>query len=195
MLKSLLTFFALSLGLSAQTLIGMPDIMLSGSVTSPSLDNHSEKTIVATLLVIQRQGRPSPSTVTWLHPEGVKPGGHAANIGQNPHFRSDASDIPVVSSTLAAVVFSDGEIRGDNPARPGVFQANVEAKFQTHLALAKQANDGQWESVSQAAALTGHENSWAASSAARLIREKNTPRLGSTIYTWSQLPATLWREK
>lgn len=191
-----LLFLALSLGLSAQTITGMSGIELSGNPSGPSLTNKTNKTIVATLLVIQRTNGHSAKGISF-QPQGIAPEGVVKNIGFNPHFHSASSDIPITNSILTAVVFSDGEVRGDDSVAlsGGTFHDLVIARFRDYNNAAKLADSGQWDTLTQTAAQTDHDHKWSATLAARLIRAKNTPKLGELIYQWNQLPTTLWRAK
>ena len=81
------------------SMVGPPDATIEGSPRDPVMKNMTNKVIVATLLTIEFSDG-SHWNITRIHPGGVAP-------------------------TLHAVMFKDGEIRGDDPT--GKFRERAEA--------------------------------------------------------------------
>jgi hypothetical protein len=125
-MKRALLFLALSLGLKAQTLAGLQErgISLTGDWRNPILENHSGKTILATLLLQVNAKSKKMASMGFFIPSptsegGIKPGATKAilgNMANPPGFYTVVvgpagfTDSPIVSAELSAVVFADGEL-------------------------------------------------------------------------------------
>jgi hypothetical protein len=71
-MKTLMLILALSFAAMAQSMVGIPDATIEGSASNPTMTNRSNKTIVATLLVIQHADG-SHDNITRIHKAGVAP--------------------------------------------------------------------------------------------------------------------------
>ena len=107
------------------SMVGTPDATIEGSPRDPVMKNMTNKVIVATLLTIEFSDG-SQWNITRIHPGGVAPG-DTITVGVSPHFHKGRpeDELPIVAATLHAVMFKDGEIRGDDPT--GKFRERAEA--------------------------------------------------------------------
>ena len=153
-LKRATLFLALSLGAAAQTTSEVSGVTLSGSIPDPVLVNHSGKTVIAALVVLMDANRhPWVSyclfTKTTL---GVSDGDSAKACGTR-ESQAKKLRIPIVSSAINAVIFSDGEFRGrdsyegEGVATQGTFQSNTEMHLQSMRQIWQMAKDGDWAGV------------------------------------------------
>jgi hypothetical protein len=202
-MKTLLLFLALSFAAAAQTLIGLPEygITLSGSDKKLILENHSGKTIIATMVSeIHANGKRMDSS--GYHLASIKDGGSLPISGATNERIPGYSDSPVVEIKLWAVVFADGELRGVDPYTGGAsFQAGIEAKFQAINETGRLASAGDWLELNRRAELPGadFDNRFAKQYAQQLVAARNGPggepaalEIGKKF---QGLPEHLWRAK
>ena len=143
-LKLALTFLALSLCAVAQTNSEVSGVTLSGSVSDPVLVNHSGKTVVAAMVSLMgADGAPwvdlhifATNLIT-----GVPDGGSAKAGGRGKHQKFDS---PIVSNRIHAVIFEDGEFRGEDGDN---FRERAEGSMQAMRQIWQLAKAGEWPAV------------------------------------------------
>lgn len=151
-MKTLIAFLALGFAAFAQTTSDVPGVTLSGNVSDPMLENHSGKTVIAALVVLMDgNGYPWVRYCMFTHTTlGVSDGDSAKACGMK---KTQKLASPIVSASINAVIFSDGEFRGrDSYERKGIttsgtFRSNTETHMQSMRQVWQMAKDGNWAGV------------------------------------------------
>ena len=142
-MKALTLFLALSLCAAAQTTTNVQTVTLSGSVADPTLENHSGKTVIGAFVALT-----DGAGVVWrgqrlfIHDSLGIPDGGAEKVGLFSKYQKLTS--PIVSAKILAVIFSDGEFRGEDSYD---LQANMGKHLQGTRHTWEMAKAGNWAGI------------------------------------------------
>ena len=205
MKKLLLTFLALGLAATAQMLVGLPQygITLNGSPKNLILENHSGKTIIATMAsMIHANGK--REDFRGYHLASIENGKSLPIASTGEKYIPGYSDSAVVEIKLWTVVFADGELQGVDPyVGAASFQAEMEKKFQTIVETGKLAAAGDWLELNRRAQqeldVSDFWNSYAGHYAKQLVDARNgsggEPAAQTLAGKFQRLPEHFWRTK
>lgn len=141
-MKTLTLFLALGFAAAAQT-TNVPVVTLSGPVADPTLENHSGKAVIAAFVALT-----DAAGVVWrgqrlfTHDTLGIPDGGSEKVGLFSKYQKLTS--PIVSAKILAVIFSDGEFRGEDSYE---FQANMEKHLQDTRRTWEMAKAGNWAAI------------------------------------------------
>jgi hypothetical protein len=186
-LKVTLVFLALDLVAAAQT-SNVPGVTLSGSAVDPIIENHSGKQVIAAMAILVHDDGSKEIHRRWfVNKPNEFSDGTSQEFGAGKHKRLDAR--PVASANLLAVIFYDGEFRGENGYE---FQQDAEQYFASMRQSFAMAKAGNWAGL-RARVQSNSPDIFGAKAAFRLaeIHDKGGD-INSFAY-YGNLPASTWK--
>jgi hypothetical protein len=145
-MKLLLSMVACALVASAQNTTNVPTVTLTGDPLNPTIVNHSGKQILAAEVVRQlADGTHTTDHRRFTHDANQLPDGGSEVIGRY----SSKPMSPTVSAKIIAVIFADGEFRGEETDE---FRSEVERDLQSMRELWQTAKKGDWDAIQKKAA-------------------------------------------
>jgi hypothetical protein len=198
-MKALVLIVALGFTAAAQTTTNVPGVTLSGPVANPVIENHSGKQIIAAMLMLTHaDGQVEQQMNTFIEHNTEIPDAVANEIPDGGskvwHTASKHQKVtnPVIAAEVAAVIFDDGELRGQDAYQ---FRALKEREFQRVRQAWQMAKAGNWDGVkAQAEANTGDIVGVVA--AERLLWEKSNHGEAEAVKSlahYGLLPASTWK--
>jgi hypothetical protein len=164
MKKTFLTFSLFAGIASAQLSTNVPTVTLSGDVHNPTITNRSGKQVIAAQVIRQlADGTHTVSQRLFTHEANVLPDGGSTTYGE--YSRRVKS--PEVSAKITAVIFADGEFRGEDSYG---FQTNIERHLQDMRQVWQTAKAGDWAKLkSKVDANAGSDDTFGIVLAMRLL--------------------------
>jgi hypothetical protein len=200
-MKTLL-MLALSLCAAAQTSTNVPGVTLSGPASAPVIGNHSGKQIIAAMLTLTHaDGQVETQMNTFIERNADMPDAVANEIpdGGSKVWRTASKyqkvTNPVIAAKVAAVIFDDGELRGQDAHE---FQATKEGEFQSVRQSWQMAKAGDWAGLKAKADWSGANAGGIVGVAAadRLLWEKSKHGEAEAVKSlahYGLLPGTTWK--
>jgi hypothetical protein len=188
-MKTLLLFLAISLCVAAQTTINVPGVTLSGPNADPVIENHSGKQIIAAMVILTYgDGRQEVHRRLFVHKSDEFSDKTSKELGAGNHKRAAAS--PVVSAKLLAVIFHDGELRGEDNYQ---FQRDAEQDFASIRQSFVMAKAGDWAGLRAKSESLAPQDSFGAAAAFYLLAVHNKGGDINSLGHYGLLPAATWR--
>ena len=191
-MKKIMTFiaavFTLCCMAQAQTISNVSGVTLSGSGADPTIENHTNKGIVAAFLTYPTIiGDAEPVQQLFISSGEVPANGSMKlnSLNSREMKRFDSSR----KTTLNAVVFSDGELRGLDSLD---FQTTVEGMFQSTKMAFDLAKAGNWDKVKAKAEAKGPDVAGRAA-ARKLLNIHNSGGDINQLARYGNLPTVIWK--
>jgi hypothetical protein len=193
-MKTTIAFLALSLCAAAQTSKFTTDVAtvtLSGEVHNPMITNHSGKQIIAAMVIRQQaDGIPTVSQRLFTHDANVLPDGGSVEFGEYSRRPTSRE----VSAKITAVIFADGEFRGEDYDS---FQSGTERRLQNLRQTWQMAKDGQWDKLkAKVDAGAAKDDIFAVELARRLLEFRALHNDSEAVNAFAHngnLPASTWK--
>jgi len=184
---------ACALAAGAQTLsTNVSLVTLSGDVHNPIITNHSGKPVIAAMVIRQlADGTHTVSQRLFTHSANEFPDGASVKYGE--YSRHESS--PELSARITAVIFSDGEFRGEDSYE---FQTSVERHLQVMREVWQIAKVGNWKGLQDKAdhATEPGSDTFGSILAIRLLDSRGKNGHAKTIDSFSYVgnfPASTWK--
>jgi hypothetical protein len=196
-MRTLTLFLALGYAAAAQTTTNVPGVTLSGPAPDPVIANHSDKQIIAAMLMLTHaDGQVETQMNTFIERNADIPDAVANEIPDGGskvwHTASKYRKVtnPVIAAKVAAVIFDDGELRGQDAYQ---FQAIKEREFQSIKQAFNLAKTGDWDKLKALSEDNSGTVVMGAAAARRLLGIHSSGGDINQLAHYGNLPAVTWR--
>jgi hypothetical protein len=182
---------ALAATAHAQNSTNVPTVTLSGKPYDPTITNHSGKQIIAAMVIRQlADGTHTVSQRLFTKEPNQLPDGGSVEYGTYSN-----KPMNEVSAKITAVVFADGEFRGEDSYE---FQSNTERHLQAMRQVWQMAKAGDWKGIKAKSEEKDPDSVFAMVLAMRIqqarIKDGDAKAVDSFAYV-GHFPASTWKSE